>query len=138
MCKTENAKRLMDYMIVADSRVDIFSRFNVEVLMEIMFMAVLKEYEGKGIGINLCKYSVELARNLKHGIDLEKFLSPGVNPPQLVAVLWTGRGSQKIGHKLGFDIIFQEPFSNFTFRGETFAERVGDPTLDNHVSVKQI
>lgn len=125
-------------MIVADSRVDIFSRFEVGVLMEIMFLAVLKEYEGKGIGINLCMHSVELAKNLKHGKDLEKFLSPGVTPPQLVVALWTGRGSQKIGRKLGFDIIFQEPFSNFTFHGQTFSERVGDPSLVHHVSVKRI
>lgn len=128
----------MDYMIVADSRVDIFSRYNVEDLMEIMFLAVLREYEGKGIGINLCKYSVELAKNLKQGKELEKFLSPGVNPPQLVVALWTGRSSQKIGHKLGFEVVFQEPFSNFTFRGKTFSERVGDPSLVHHVTAKQI
>lgn len=128
----------MDYMIVADSRVDIFGKYSVGVLMEIMFLAVLKKYEGHGIGNNLCKYSIELARNLKNGKDLNEFLSPGVNPPQLVAALWTGRGSQKIGHKLGFDIVFKEPFSNFSFQGKTFAERVGDSSLDHHVAVKRI
>lgn len=128
----------MDYMIVADSRVDIYSRFRVDVVMEIMFLAVLREYEGKGIGVNLCKHSVEMAKNLKHGKDLEKFLSPGVAPPQLVVALWTGRGSQSIGRKLGFEIVFQEPFSNFSFRGKTFSERVGDLSLLHHVAVKRI
>ena len=137
-CKTENAKSLMNYMIVADSKVDIFEHFGVTSLLEIMFLATLKEYGAKNIGLNLCKYSVELAEDLKSGIDVEKFLFEGEPTPQLVSALWTGRNSQSIGSKLGFEVVYQESYKNFTFNGKSFAERVGDLDLVYHVASKRI
>lgn len=121
-------------MIVADSKVDIFDRFKVDSLLEIMFLAVLKDYGRKGIGYELCKYSVALAHDLKQG----RLLLPGQSRPQLVSALWTGRSSQSIGAKLGFEVVFQESFSAFSFRGKTFSERVKDLNLMYHVAAKRI
>lgn len=128
----------MNYMIVADSRVDIFEHFNVDSLLEIMFLAVLEEYGRKGIGYNLCKYSVELAQDLSKGKDHEKYLSEGEPRPQLVSSLWTGRNTQIIGARLGFDVIFQEPFTEFSFNGKSFAERNGDLNLAYQLAAKRV
>jgi len=128
----------MNYMIVADSKVDIFELFQVESLLEIMFLAVLKDHGQKGIGLNLCKYSVELGCDLKSGKDLKEYLNDGQSAPQLVSALWTGRHSQSIGAKLGFEVVFQESFSKFSFNGKTFAERVGDLDLLYHVAARRI
>jgi len=130
-CKTENAKSLLNYMIAADSKVDLFERFNVNVLFEMTFLAVLKEYGGKGIGYNLTKYSLELAQAIKDN-------SKSLLRPHLASVLWTGTYSQKIGNKLGFKVIYEEPFANYSFNGKTFAERNGDPKLVYHLSAKRI
>jgi len=137
-CTTESAKSLMNYMIVADSKVDAFERFNVTSLLEIMFLAVLPEYGRKGIGYELCRNSVELAKNLKAGKEIEIFLTNGEPRPQLVAALWTGRNTQSIGRKLGFEVTFEESFNNFSFNGKTFAERADDLDLFYHVAAKQI
>jgi ribosomal protein S18 acetylase RimI-like enzyme len=137
-CATENAKCLMNYMIEADSKVDIFEHFKVESLLEIMFLAVLPEHGKRGIALELCKHSVELARELSEGCDVKEYLEEGTPRPQLVSALWTGRYSQKIGHKLGFEVIFQESFSKFSFNGKTFCERIGDPDLVYHVAAKRL
>lgn len=128
----------MSYMIEADSKVDIFEQFNVESLLEIMFLAVLPEYGRRGIGYELCKYSVDLARELKIGKDAEMFLNKDEPRPQLVSALWTGRKSQSVGQKLGFEVVYQESFSKFAFNGKTFTERVGDLSLLYHVAAKKI
>ena len=128
----------MNYMIEADSRIDIFEKFGVNSVLEIMFLAVLNDYNGKGIGCELVKYSVELAEDIKSGKDREKYLGSGEPAPQLVAALWTGRGTQAIGKKLGFEVIFKETFAHFSFEGKNFAERVKDLSLEHHVAVKKI
>lgn len=137
-CKTENSKSLMNYMISADSKVDIFELFQVDSLLEIMFLAVLKEHGRRGIGLNLCKYSFELAQDLKNGKDVEQYLTADQTPPQLVSSLWTGRNTQVIGAKLGFEVVHQEPFSNYSFNGKTFAERNGDLSLVSHLAAKRL
>lgn len=128
----------MNYMIVADSRVDIFEHFNVDSLLEIMFLAVLEDYGRKGIGYNLCKYSVELAQDLSEGKDVEKYLNKDEPRPQLVSSLWTGRNTQIIGARLGFDVIYQEPFTEFSFNGKSFAERNGDLNLTYQLAAKRV
>lgn len=128
----------MNYMIVADSKVDAFELFNTDCLMEIMFLATLKEYGRRGIGFNLCKYSIDLARDLKNGKDAEIYLTPGQPLPKLVTALWTGRNTQIIGEKLKFQVIFEESFKNFSFNGKTFAESVGDLDLNYQVVAKTL
>lgn len=113
----------MNFMIEADSRVNLFEKYNVDLLFEIMFLGVLPEYGGNGIGYELCKYSISLARQL----DLK-----------LVTSLFTGLYSQKIGKKLGFNVIIEESFNNFSFNDKTFAERNGDDNLVYHLVAKII
>lgn len=113
----------MNYMIEADSRVDVFEIFNINSLMEIMFIAVLPEYGRQGIGYDLCKYSIDIAKNLNI---------------KLITALWTGRNTQVIGRKLGFDVVYEESFNKFSFNGKTFAERVQDENLTYHVGAKKI
>lgn len=110
-------------MIEADSRVDIFEKFNATSLLEIMFLAVLREYGRNGIGYQLCKYSIQLAEQLNL---------------KLVSSLFTGKNTQVIGKKLGFVVVHEESFNNFSFEGKTFAERNGDLNLVYHLAVKEI
>ncbi|XP_070498705.1 uncharacterized protein [Chironomus tepperi] len=122
-CKTESAKSLMNYMIAADAKVDLFEKFNVDSLFEIMFLAVLKEYGRQGIGYELCKYSIDIAKK---------------NDLKLVSSLFTGRNTQVIGRKLGFEVAFEESFNNYSFNGQTFAERNNDPELTYHLATKSL
>lgn len=132
MCKTENARCLTEYVISAESKVDRFELFNVDAILDVMYLAVLQEYGGKGIGRNLVKFTIELATALKN--------SEGSDEPRpgLVTALWTSRATQVIGKKLGFEVLLDEPFSIYSFLGENFAERVGDLSLTNQITAKRI
>lgn len=136
--KTANANSLMDFMISADSKVNFFEHYQIDSLFEIMFLAVLREYGRKGIGLNLCKYSLEVAQSLKNGKDVETYLKHNEPLPQIATSLFTGRNTQVIGEKLGFDVVFQEPYSKFPFNGKTYSERIGDPTAVYQVAVKKL
>ncbi|CAG9806245.1 unnamed protein product [Chironomus riparius] len=122
-CKTKSAKSLMNFMIAADAKVDLFEKFNVDSLFEIMFLAVLKEYGRQGIGYELCKYSIDNAKN---------------NDLKLISSLFTGRNTHAIGRKLGFEVVFEESFNNYSFNGKTFAERCCDPELTYHLAAKSL
>lgn len=128
----------MNYMIEADSKVDAFELFQVDSLLEIMFLATLQKHGRKGIGLKLCKYSVDLAKDLKNGKDVEIYLTGNQPKPQLATSLWTGRNTQIIGEKLGFEIIYKESFDNFSFNGKNFAEAIGDLSLEYHVAAKTL
>ncbi|CRK97152.1 CLUMA_CG010549, isoform A [Clunio marinus] len=137
-CRNESSINLMNFMIAADSKVDVFEHFGVDSLVEIMFLAVLEDYGKLGIGFNLVKYSVELAKQLKQGKDVDKYLKSDQSQPKVVAALWSARQSQSIGAKLGFEVINEEPFSNYSFKGKSFAERVNDFTLMNQLAAIKI
>lgn len=139
VCKSDNAKSLMNYMISVDSKVNIFERFNVTALLEIMFLAVLPDYGRRGIGLNLCKYSVDLARELKQGMNQE-MLRPEqrLNLPQVVSAIWTSKKSQKIGGKLGFECLHVEFHKNHTFDDKTYADRIGDAAAVAVLAAKKL
>lgn len=128
----------MNYMIEADSRVDAFELFEVDCLLEIMFLATLTEYGRRGIGLNLCQYSIDLAKDLKNGKDVDIYLTQGQPQPKLVTSLWTGRNTIAIGKKLNFQVIFEESFTKFSFNGKSFAESVGDLNLNYQVAARTL
>uniref|UniRef100_A0A336LI06 CSON010559 protein n=1 Tax=Culicoides sonorensis TaxID=179676 RepID=A0A336LI06_CULSO len=126
-CKSESSKALMSYMIEMDSKVDVFEKFDVDCLMELMFLGVIPEYGKRGIGTRLCEVAVKIAKGLKNN-EYTELLSENIKDkrPQLVAVLWTSRFSQRVGGKLQFKTLHEESHSNFSFNGKSFAERIGE------------
>lgn len=89
----------------------------------------------------LCKLSIEIAKKLKDGpvstITVKDLGSKYAFMPDRKAVskvpkfcqaLWTAAASQKIGKTLGFNVYVTVPFTEFTFNGKTFTDRIGgDP-----------
>uniref|UniRef100_A0A182K214 N-acetyltransferase domain-containing protein n=1 Tax=Anopheles christyi TaxID=43041 RepID=A0A182K214_9DIPT len=126
-CTTESSRALMQYMITMDAKVNLFERFNVRCLLEVMFLATLPEYAGHGIATRLVRESVQLAEQLKSG----KVAPTGADgsgtfaKPQLVSALFTSRISQRVGEKVGFVVINQVPHSEFVYKGKTFSDRAG-------------
>lgn len=125
-CKSPNSKALMSYMITMDEQIDIFKLYSIDCLIEIMFLATLPEFEQKKIGRTLCKYSIDLAKDLSNGIDLDR-IDPKLRDkrPKAVSSLFTSSYSQKMGEALNFTILNRVPFSKFSFDGKAFSERIG-------------
>ncbi|XP_058057402.1 uncharacterized protein LOC131208620 [Anopheles bellator] len=122
-CTTDSSRSLMQYMITMDAKINLFERFNVKCLLEIMFLATLPACEGHGIGTRLVEQSVALAQRLRSGAELSA--DGGDRRPELVSALFTSRISQRVGEKNGFAVVNQVPHSEFVFRGKTFTERAG-------------
>ncbi|XP_058821725.1 uncharacterized protein LOC131683619 [Topomyia yanbarensis] len=125
-CKSASSKSLMQYMITMDAKVDLFQMFNVDCLLEIMFLATLPAFEGKGIASNLVACSIDLAKQLKHGHGIENLPKDSKHKrPELVSALFTSRVSQKVGTKNKFTEINEVPHAEFIFRGKTYSDRIG-------------
>lgn len=109
-----------------DQRIDVFDQFGIDCLVEFMFLATLPEFEKRGIGCDLIRYSRQLAEELSKGIGadcIDESLKDKI--PKAVAALWTSSYSAKIGMKLGFKVLNTVPYKEFSFNGKTFDERIG-------------
>ncbi|XP_055644863.1 uncharacterized protein LOC129780529 [Toxorhynchites rutilus septentrionalis] len=133
-CISECSKNLMQYMITMDSKVDLFKKFNINCLLEIMFLATVPDFEGKGVGTKLVECSVELARSLKNGEANES----KHKRPELVSSLFTSRISQKVGTKNGFKQVNEVPHGEFVFRGKSYSERIGPDHPTSVLVIKEI
>lgn len=121
-------------MINADSRCDLFKYYNVDCLLEMMFLATLLEYRGKGLATKLTEASILIAKalfrgeNVKVPID-EKPLS--LKPvPKVVSAIYTSYITQKIGVKMGFNRTAVISYEEYMYKGKSFASRIG-PTSPN-------
>ncbi|XP_052902170.1 uncharacterized protein LOC128309746 [Anopheles moucheti] len=140
-CTTDSSRALMQYMITMDAKVNLFERFNVRCLLEIMFLATLPNYEGHGVGTRLVAESVRLAEELKSGKAVPT--APGessgaFDKPQLVSALFTSRISQRVGEKVGFTVINQVSHSEFVYKERTFTDRIGPAHPFSTLVVKHI
>lgn len=92
-------------MIDADSRVEYFENYDVDATFEIMFLTTMPEYNMFGIASHLGKHTIELAMQLKQGIDCEKYLKPGVPAPKLITCIASSPAIQKIAVHLKCDVL---------------------------------
>lgn len=138
-CISESSKSLMQYMITMDSKINLFEKFNIDCLFEIMFLATLPEFEGKGIGSTLVSCSVELAKLLKNGQAIENLPDDSKHKrPKMVSALFTSKISQRVGSKNHFKQINEVPHSEFVFRGKTYTDRIGLEHPTSILVVKEI
>lgn len=113
----------MECMIYADAQFDVMAHYKIDCLLEIMFLATLPEMGGKGIGVTLCKYSIDLAKEWKKS---------GKKPTiQVVVAIFTSRISQKIIKKLNFEELCRATYESMNFfMGDNFAARIGSDHPD--------
>ncbi|XP_046803936.1 uncharacterized protein LOC111685801 [Lucilia cuprina] len=125
--KSPNAQSLMDFMASVDEQYDIFEKFNLDCTCELMFLATLPQWERKGIAKALARYTIELTKELKNGIGLEE-IHPSLRKriPKAVTAIFTSMFSQKVGKAEGFTVVNTVPYTQFSFEGKTYDQRI-DP-----------
>lgn len=123
--KSPQARRLMDFMIEVDGRIDVCAMFNMVCFCELMFLATLPSHERLGLGRSLSQFTIELTKELAEGKSLEdiddKLRS---KRPAAVTALWTSRFSQKVGKATDFKVINTVSYSEFEYKGKRFDERI--------------
>ncbi|KAI9579677.1 hypothetical protein GQX74_000465 [Glossina fuscipes] len=120
---TSQAQALMDFMITVDSEQDVFKKFDLTSVCELMFLAILPTWQKRGIGRALTAAAIELTRHLSKGNEDIKSIE-NFPKPQAVTALFTSRYSQRIGQSLGFRLLNTVPYTKFHFNGKAFNERI--------------
>ncbi|XP_074115050.1 arylalkylamine N-acetyltransferase 1-like isoform X2 [Cotesia typhae] len=131
-CKHKASKFLVNFMISVDAKVNLFKHYNVDCILEIMFLATKPNFQKKRIGELLVSSSLELGRQLYKGIAVktqvdidEQTLTNADAIPSLVSAIMTSNYSQKIAQKLGFDNLAEVSYDEYTFAGKKASERIG-------------
>uniref|UniRef100_A0A0C9R5F0 Lin-49_2 protein n=3 Tax=Fopius arisanus TaxID=64838 RepID=A0A0C9R5F0_9HYME len=133
-CKYKSSKALMDVMILVDSKVDLFKHYNVDCILEVMFLVTARSHRGKRIAELLMASSIEIARQLKCHKDVQtpveiQGTNVITNPncvPGLVSAIASSNYSQRIAEKLGFHSLAEIKFEDFVFNGKKVSERIDD------------
>lgn len=119
-------------MIDADGSYNLFENLKINSLVELMFLATLPEYKQRGIGMGLCKASIDLTKCLFNGENVKVSITDEpleLEPrPQAVSAIYTSFISQKIGAKLGFVEAISISYEKFKYKGNTFASKIGPST----------
>lgn len=125
-------------MVEADAKVDIYEKYGVNTMLEMMFMAAYPEYGRHGIGGVLGKSVEDLAVQLKQGIDLDQFLEPGQPAPPVVATIATTPSTHKVCKYLNCDLLVREKMSDFSPKLRKFVDNLDDPGKVYEVHAKRI
>ncbi|XP_043275152.1 uncharacterized protein [Venturia canescens] len=133
-CKWKSSKALVDFMINVDSRLDLFNHYNVDCILEIMFMATKRSYRQRRIGELLVVSSMEIGRELNRGKNVKVPVEIKDNDtitnenciPSLVSMIATSNFTKKIADRLGFSTLVKASFDEFTFADKTFSQRIGN------------
>lgn len=111
----------------AEFTVDIFDKWDIEAVFEVIMMSTLHNYLGKGFAQELFKLSMKVALNLACGNERELNMPAPKKRPQAVVSLLTSLYTQKIFHKMNFEIIHEIPTDQLEYQGRKFSE-VLDPS----------
>lgn len=120
-------------MINVDSRINLFRHYNVNCILELMFLATLPDYGSRRIGELLVTSSLELGKELRRGkkvktpvtIHGSNELTNADTVPVLASAIMTSNYSQRIAMKLHFDQLLEISYDEFEFDGKKFSETIG-------------
>ncbi|XP_039280447.1 uncharacterized protein LOC120350566 [Nilaparvata lugens] len=110
-CQESNSKALIDFMIEMDSFIDIFSKFQVDQVLELMFIAVNPEYRRRGIATSLIDFSLDVIKKENSAIKLASSLA-------------TSSFTYKILKKLHFEEVLKKELNDFSFNNEPYSSKV--------------
>lgn len=131
-CRYKSSKALVDFMINMDSRINLFKHYNVNCILELMFLVTHSAYGKRRIGELLITSSLELGKELKRGKNVKTpvtihgndELSNADKIPTLASAIMTSNYSQRIAAKLHFDQLIEVFYDEFEFNGKKYSEKI--------------
>ncbi|KAL6261032.1 hypothetical protein P5V15_008558 [Pogonomyrmex californicus] len=133
-CKCKSSKALVDFMINMDARVNLFKHYNVNCILELMFLATLPDHGKRRIGELLTISSLELGKELRRGKNVKTPVTIHDSDevtnadavPALLSGIATSNYSYRIMRKLHFDLLLEVSFDEFEINGKKYSEKI-DP-----------
>jgi GNAT superfamily N-acetyltransferase len=116
-----------------EGKVDVFAHYGINCILELMFLATLTEFHGRGIGRRLVQATEEVANALARGEDVIAPLQEDTNPwknhsvprVQALMAIFTSTISQKIGTSLGWEQLAIVKHDELFFEEEPYSLRIG-------------
>lgn len=149
--KELSSLELVDFMVKVDGMYDLFGNYKTDCLLEIMFLAVRTDKKGYGIGTELVSTSANFAQTLKlrnekkdTSIDVKSEAKEYKNSealesvPRCVSAIFTSRFSQKCGRRSGFEEVLKVPYTEFKYKGKSYADIIGPEHPYCTLSVKTL
>ncbi|XP_057318437.1 uncharacterized protein LOC130663311 isoform X2 [Microplitis mediator] len=143
--KHKASKCFIDVYEDVGSRVDLFKLYNADCTMEMMFLAVRRDYRQRGIAGLLVSSSLELGRQLYKGIPVKtsvdidgKSITNADDIPSIASVTMTSPYSQKLLDKFGFDKVIEVSFNEVMFNGRSLSEQIGNTNQTAIIGVKSL
>lgn len=125
----EQCLELVRFLDHVESRVDLFERYRTDSAVEIFYVGTNPKYQGRGIGSEIIRASVDLCRGLRTGRFQKQAPSGELTNPEIVPGLVFGvfasEYSQRIVARLGFECIATVRYENYVCRGKRMSERIG-------------
>ncbi|XP_018302510.1 uncharacterized protein [Mycetomoellerius zeteki] len=131
-CRYKSSKALVDFMIDVDSRTNLFKHYNVNCILEIMFLATLPNYGKRRIGEMLIASSLEIGKELRCSknvripitIQGSNIVTNANAVPALASAIMTSNYSYQIAMKLHFDQLLDVPYDEYEYNGKKYSERI--------------
>ncbi|XP_016991672.1 uncharacterized protein LOC108053496 isoform X2 [Drosophila rhopaloa] len=121
--KSPQARRLMDFMIEVDEKIDVSAMYKMDCFCELMFLATLPSHERLGLGRSLSQFTIQLTQELAEGKGLEEIDEKlRFKRPAAVTAIWTSSFSQKVGKATNFKVLNSVLYSEFEYKGKRFSE----------------
>jgi len=138
-CKTPSAKTFLQFMIDADNAANLFDLCKGSCVLELVSLAVLPDFRGKGVGGKLFETFVALGKVLSgdgcvKGFDYQRLLSQPL--PVAMSATCTTVVTQHLAEKLGFSSAFEKSYETSMFEGKSLGSRIGADTLSAVVEYK--
>lgn len=119
-------------MIDVDSRTNLFKHYNVNCILEIMFLATLPNYGKRRIGEMLIASSLEIGKELRCSknvripitIQGSNIVTNANAVPALASAIMTSNYSYQIAMKLHFDQLLDVPYDEYEYNGKKYSERI--------------
>lgn len=129
-------------MIKADGACDLFEHYNVDCLIELMFLTVHPDFWNKKIGESLTKATIQLARKLSSGEIVKVLLGDEELSlelvPKLVTALFTSPRPQRVGEKCGFEVVARLWHKDHFYNGKSYASALEEGNTHTALSVKRL
>ena len=110
--------------------VNLYDLHQTDCLYEIEFLGTLPEFRGKHIALNIVKYSLQLARELRHGGEHVNYVPDHVKDRRPIAAMsiYSSKYSQRIGDITNMKVHTRVNHKDYFFKGKNYMERIPDPT----------
>lgn len=129
ICKGDEAREMMRFMMDLESEENLYKLFQVETMLEIMILGVLPEYRHKSIGLKLVEISLQVAKDVRNG-DALSLLPPEMREfgrqLRIGTAVYASDYSKRIGEKLGFKVHHEYFYDQVEFKGKTYADRIAN------------